>query len=54
MSGRHSSKPLPVPEGDLFAWDESSTYVRRPPYFDDMPAEPEPLRDITGARGVNC
>ena len=33
-----------------FAWDERSTYVRRPPYFDEMPAEPEPLTDIVNAR----
>ena len=31
-------------------WDEASTYVRRPPYFDGMPAEPEPVTDIHGAR----
>ena len=35
---------LPVPEGDLFAWDPDSTYVRLPPYFDGMAAEPEPWR----------
>ena len=41
---------LPVPEGDRFAWDENSTYVRLPPYFEGMPAQPEPLGDIEGAR----
>jgi aconitate hydratase len=41
---------LDVPEGELFAWDEASTYVRRPPYFDGMPAEPAPVADIRGAR----
>jgi len=41
---------LPVPEGDTFAWEPSSTYIRRAPYFDGMPAEPAPVRDITGAR----
>ena len=41
---------LPVPEGERFAWDPDSTYVRLPPYFDGMPAEPEPVRDIDGAR----
>jgi aconitate hydratase len=41
---------LAVPEGDLFAWDPSSTYVRRPPYFEDMPREPEPVEDFAGAR----
>ena len=41
---------LDVPEGDRFVWDEDSTYVRKAPYFDGMPAEPEPLEDISGAR----
>ena len=41
---------LEVPTGDRFAWDERSTYVRRPPFFDDLPTEPEPLQDITDAR----
>ena len=37
---------LEVPTGDLFEWDERSTYVRRPPFFEDLPREPEPLEDI--------
>ncbi len=41
---------LDVPEGDLFAWDEASTYVRRQTFFDGMNAEPEPVSDIHGAR----
>ena len=41
---------LPTPEGDTFAWEPESTYVRKPPYFDGMPAEPEPVTDIEGAR----
>jgi len=41
---------LEVPTGDTFVWDEASTYVRRPPYFDGMPSEPEPVTDIRGAR----
>ena len=41
---------LPTPEGDTFAWDEGSTYVRKPPYFDGMPQEPEQVTDIEGAR----
>jgi len=41
---------LPTPEGQVFEWDPDSTYVRKPPYFDGMPAEPEPVSDITGAR----
>jgi aconitate hydratase len=41
---------MEVPEGERFAWDESSTYVRLPPYFRDMPREPDPVRDVRGAR----
>jgi len=41
---------LEVPTGDRFAWDEASTYVHRPPYFDGMPAGPPPVSDIEGAR----
>ncbi|MGK2865153.1 MAG: aconitate hydratase, partial [Mycobacterium sp.] len=43
-------RSLPTPEGNTFEWDEDSTYVRKPPYFDDMPADPQPVEDITGAR----
>ncbi|HYY77572.1 MAG TPA: aconitate hydratase [Actinomycetes bacterium] len=43
---------LEVPTGSSFAWDDASTYVRRPPYFDGMPATPEPLTDIRGARAL--
>jgi aconitate hydratase len=41
---------LPVPAGERFAWDPSSTYVRHPPYFADMPAEPDAVSDIHDAR----
>jgi aconitate hydratase len=41
---------LEVPTGEQFAWDERSTYVRRPPFFEDLPREPEPIEDIRGAR----
>jgi aconitate hydratase A / 2-methylisocitrate dehydratase len=41
---------LEVPEGNRFAWDEQSTYVHRPPFFDDLAREPEPVEDIAGAR----
>ncbi|HSI96962.1 MAG TPA: hypothetical protein VK926_01245, partial [Gaiellaceae bacterium] len=43
-------RALPVPEGELFAWDPDSTYVRQPPYFEGMPREPVPVADIVGAR----
>ncbi len=41
---------LEVPSGDRFAWDERSTYVRRPPFFEGLPREPEPVDDIVNAR----
>ncbi len=41
---------MPTPEGDQFAWDPNSTYVKHPPYFVDMKPQPEPVHDITGAR----
>jgi len=41
---------LHVPEGERFAWDAESTYVRHPPFFDAMDREPQPPRDIEGAR----
>jgi aconitate hydratase len=41
---------LPVPDGERFAWDHDSTYVRLPPYFQGMPAEPGAVSDIAGAR----
>ncbi|MGL4172454.1 MAG: aconitate hydratase AcnA [Actinomycetota bacterium] len=41
---------LPTPSGDTFSWNASSTYVRKPPYFEGMPAQPTPVNDIIGAR----
>jgi len=41
---------LPTPDGNIFAWDEKSTYVRKAPYFDGMPREAAPVSDISGAR----
>jgi aconitate hydratase len=41
---------LEVPTGDLFDWDERSTYVRRPPFFEELPRKPEPVEDIVDAR----
>jgi aconitate hydratase len=50
FAGDERWRELPTPSGDLFAWDDASTYVRKPPYFEGMPAEPAPVSDITGAR----
>ncbi|NYG55700.1 aconitate hydratase [Nocardioides perillae] len=50
FAGDERWRSLPTPEGDTFAWDPESTYVRKPPYFDGMPDEPEAVTDIEGAR----
>ena len=50
FSGDERWNSLPVPAGERFAWDERSTYVRLPPYFQDMPAEPQPVQDVRDAR----
>jgi aconitate hydratase len=43
-------RSLPTPEGDLYEWDDASTYVKNPPYFQGMGVDPEPVREIEGAR----
>ena len=43
-------KAMPVPEGDLYQWEQNSTYIKLPPYFENMPKAPGPLADIHGAR----
>ncbi|HOT58010.1 MAG TPA: aconitate hydratase AcnA, partial [Ornithinibacter sp.] len=50
FAGDERWQSLPTPEGDTFAWDPASTYVRKPTYFDGMQMEPAPVTDITGAR----
>jgi aconitate hydratase len=50
FAGDERWQGLPTPEGDTFEWDAESTYVRKPPYFEGMQTEPEPVTDITGAR----
>jgi aconitate hydratase len=50
FTGDDTWRSLPVPEGELFEWDPSSTYVRRPPYFEGMSREPGTVDDVHGAR----
>ena len=50
FDGDHRWKSLDTPTGKTFEWDAQSTYVRKPPYFDGMPANPKPVTDISGAR----
>ena len=49
-TGDETWRSLPVPEGELFAWEPDSTYVRRPTYFDGMSLEPGTVDDVEGAR----
>jgi aconitate hydratase len=50
FAGDERWQSLPTPQGETFAWDPASTYVRKPPYFDGMTMTPDPVSDITGAR----
>ena len=50
FEGDHRWKSLATPVGKVFEWDLKSTYVRKPPYFEGMPRNPEPVKDILKAR----
>jgi aconitate hydratase len=50
FDGDERWRGLPTPDSEVFEWDENSTYVRKPPYFDGMTLETSPVVDITGAR----
>ncbi|MBB1516073.1 aconitate hydratase [Tessaracoccus sp. MC1679] len=50
FAGDERWRSLPTPDGETFEWDADSTYVRKAPYFDDMPAEPTPVEDVSDAR----
>jgi aconitate hydratase len=50
FQGDEHWRGMPTPEGDLFSWDPHSTYVKHPPYFENMKPKPEPVSDIQGAR----
>ena len=50
FAGDQAWQSLPTPTGSIFQWDPDSTYVRRPPYFEGMEREPQPVSDISGAR----
>ena len=50
FAGDQRWQSLPTPKGDLFHWQDSSTYVRKPPYFIDLQRDPSPVTDIHGAR----
>ena len=50
FDGDERWQKLDTPSGSVFEWDDESTYVRKPPYFEGMELEPAPVKDIEGAR----
>ena len=50
FAGDERWNSLQTPQGERFAWDEQSTYVRQPPYFQEMPAQPQAVEDVRDAR----
>lgn len=50
FAGDKRWQELATPQSEKFQWDPDSTYVRNPPYFENMPTTPAPVQDITGAR----
>jgi aconitate hydratase len=52
FEGQERWKNLPVPTGDRFAWEADSTYIRKPPFLENLSMTPAPPSDITGARAL--
>ncbi|MBI5906338.1 MAG: aconitate hydratase AcnA [Deltaproteobacteria bacterium] len=52
FTGDEAWRKLPVPKSECFAWVPSSTYVKNPPFFENLPKEPPPVEDIRGARAL--
>jgi aconitate hydratase len=52
FAGDEHWKALPIPEGDLYAWDDKSTYIKNPPYFENLPVKPVALGDLHGLRAL--
>ncbi|HXO88509.1 MAG TPA: aconitate hydratase AcnA [Candidatus Acidoferrales bacterium] len=50
FTGDEHWRALPVPDGDLYAWDDKSTYIKNPPYFEGMPKQPGQISDMSGLR----
>ena len=52
FTGDEHWRALPIPEGDLYAWDENSTYIKNPPYFEGMQVRPSAIEDLRGLRAL--
>jgi len=48
--GEERWRSLPIPTGDRYSWDQTSTYVKKPPFFEALPVQPQPVSDLTGLR----
>lgn len=52
FEGDENWKSIPAPQGARYEWDPQSTYIKAPPFFDELTLEPAPLADIKGARAL--
>jgi aconitate hydratase len=52
FAGDKHWRALPIPEGDLYAWDENSTYIKNPPYFENLSLKPGPIQNLHGLRAL--
>ena len=52
FEGDERWRALPIPAGDRYTWDASSTYVAKPPFFEGLTSDPDPVEDIVGARAL--
>jgi aconitate hydratase len=52
FDGDHRWQALPIPSGDRFVWEDDSTYIAKPPFFEGLAADPPPVTDIEGARAL--
>ena len=52
FAGDENWNSIRSPEGEIYTWDEASTYVKNPPYFEGMTAQPAPVTEIKGARAL--
>ena len=50
FTGDENWRKLPIPEGDLYGWSLDSTYIKHPPFFEEMPAKPAAITDLKGLR----
>ncbi|HJP41701.1 MAG TPA: aconitate hydratase AcnA, partial [Dehalococcoidia bacterium] len=52
FEGEERWRELPTPDGTGYMWDDASTYIRKPPFFEGISPQPEPVRDVENARAI--